>query len=170
MTLDYLIALGSNSGDRLTYLASATSCIAREIGIVSAFSYIYETKPIGPADQAFFNAALICQSDLNPVEVLDALLDIELRLGRTRLVRWGNRTIDLDIALIQNQNKPLTVKNERLIVPHIECLQRDFVLKPAADIARYWVHPESGLTIGEHLQAVPMQSIKKKRGRLKPLS
>jgi 2-amino-4-hydroxy-6-hydroxymethyldihydropteridine diphosphokinase len=170
MTLDYLIALGSNSGDRLTYLASATSSIAREIGVVSAFSYIYETKPIGPADQAFLNAALICQSDLGPVTVLDSLLDIELCLGRTRLVRWGNRTIDLDIVLIQDQSKSLTVENERLIVPHKECLQRDFVLKPAADIAKSWLHPESGLTIGEHLQAVPMQSITKKRGLLKPLS
>lgn len=170
IALEYLIALGSNSGDRLSYLASASFHIATEIGIISACSFIYETKPIGAADQAFYNAALVCQSSLDPISVLEKLLEIELRLGRKRQVRWGNRTIDLDIVLIQDRNKPLTVESETLSVPHKECLKRDFVLQPASDIAGSWVHPDTGKKIGEHLQVVGMQSITKKRGRLKPLS
>ncbi len=136
----YLVALGSNIGDRTYYIEAAKSKII-DLGCeIIAEASNYETDPIGAADQKFINTALICCSDLMPSELLDKFLEIEQNLGRKRLVHWGNRTIDLDIILVMDQNEnPVPINTEVLTVPHPRAKERDFVIKPCSEIAPKWI-------------------------------
>jgi len=89
-------------------------------------SRVQETKPVGPVKQPdFLNAVARVETLLGPVELLDALLDIERRLGRARKERWGPRTIDLDVLLYGNR----VIDHPRLRVPHPEIPYRPFVLE-----------------------------------------
>ena len=148
----YLIALGSNLGDRAAYLAQAKAHVAARIGPVVQMSSTYETQPIGEADQLFFNAALVVSTTMTPLEVLAELLAIETAMGRVRVGRWGNRTIDLDLLLWRRGNQPdqnVTSKFEAdsLRIPHPAMLDRAFVLIPAAEIVPEWIHPDTGCTV-----------------------
>lgn len=149
---EYLIALGSNSGDRLHMLNQSVHLMQLRIGPVTAFSRIFETEPLGPADKLFLNAAVKVSSNLNPDLVMQTLLQIEQNLGRVRTEKWGNRTIDLDILLVRTRNLrgqlvPAVVDSPTLTIPHPEMLRRGFVIVPAAEIAGNWVHPASSRTL-----------------------
>ncbi len=146
----FLIALGSNLGDRKYYIDRAIEAIGTRCGKVTDIAKVLETEPLGAADQSFFNTALLCESSLDPEAMLAALLNIEIDLGRVRAERWGNRTIDCDIILwrAMDHTYPLYA-SERLIIPHPEAIRRDFVLGPAAEIAGDWIHPEKRITLGE---------------------
>jgi 2-amino-4-hydroxy-6-hydroxymethyldihydropteridine diphosphokinase len=147
---EFLIAIGSNIGDRLEYIRQATREVETRCGMITARSRLYETAPIGAADQAFLNGAFIAQSGLDAQEMLRSLLDIERHLGRTREVRWGNRTIDLDIAMARDSaGAAIDVQLPGLQIPHPHMLDRDFVLVPAAEIGGNWIHPGTGRTLGE---------------------
>jgi len=136
----YLIALGSNMGDRAHYISSAKRLLSALPCEIVAEASNYETNPIGAADQKFINTALICKSQLAPAELLSHLLQIELHLGRERLVHWGNRTIDLDIILaLDAQGKLISINTEALTIPHPRAKERDFVLKPCTEIAPEWI-------------------------------
>ena len=150
MTQTYLIAFGSNLGDREYYIDQAIEAIRTSCGPVIQISKIFETEAIGAADQNFLNGALLCSSLLEPESLLDNLLSIESHLGRQRLVRWGNRTIDLDIILCQDEagNYPV-ISTPKLSLPHPEMQNRLFVLEPAMDIAADWQHPLLGLSIAD---------------------
>lgn len=154
MPFTYLIALGSNLGDRRQYLAQAIESIRLRIGRITATAKFYETEPLGAANQAFLNSALLLESDRKPAEVLTLLLKIEGALGRQRTVHWGNRTIDLDIIMVRDNalGQQLNLKTSSLTIPHPHCLQRSFVLQPACDIAADWLHPNSGQCLAQHLQ------------------
>lgn len=138
MTKVYL-GLGSNLGDREAMLRAAISALAATPGVrVTAISSLYETPPWGPVPQGpYLNACIELDTTLSAREVLDLSLRIERDHGRERAVRWGPRTLDIDVLLYGDA----TIDEEGLIVPHPRMTERAFVLVPLAEIA-----PE--LTIG----------------------
>lgn len=127
------ISLGSNQGDRMELLRKAVAMLnAKEATRVLCASSVYETAPVGYVDQPpFLNAVVAIETELSPHELLAACQAIEAALGRVRTVRWGPRTIDLDIILIDD----LQIDDERLTVPHPRMAERAFVLVPLAEIA-----------------------------------
>ncbi|MBT2688741.1 2-amino-4-hydroxy-6-hydroxymethyldihydropteridine diphosphokinase [Bacillus sp. ISL-47] len=126
------IALGSNIGNRFDNLKEAIERIGQlpEVEVVNTSS-IYETDPVGYENQEqFLNMAIQVSTALNPFELLDVCLEIELDLGRKREIRWGPRTIDLDILLYNHEN----IETEKLIVPHPRMHERAFVVIPLLEI------------------------------------
>jgi len=148
-TTSALIAFGSNLGNRQDFINQALAMIHQRVGKISAISGIYETLPMGAADQSFLNGAAVIETMLEAEACLSELLGIEKDLGRERTVKWGNRTIDLDI-LLWNQHSPATIDSAMLSIPHPHMLERDFVLFPANDIAAHWLHPISGNSLSWH--------------------
>lgn len=145
----YLIALGSNLGDRKYYIEQAIRALGSQCGKVGKVAEILESEPIGTADQPFFNTALTLESELEPEALLKGLLQIETDLGRIRSEHWGNRTIDLDIILWENASVPQVYGSETLTIPHPHALDREFVLGPAAEVGSDWIYPINGRTLGE---------------------
>jgi 2-amino-4-hydroxy-6-hydroxymethyldihydropteridine diphosphokinase len=127
---DYVIGLGSNLGDRLGNLLAARNAL-HELGELRACSSLYETRAVGPAQDDFFNAAVLLRTTFPPQALLGALLAIEQRLGRVRRERWGPRNIDLDILW----SPGLRVASSGLEVPHRELQHRAFALVPLLDVA-----------------------------------
>lgn len=126
------IALGSNMGDRFGYLTEAIILLERheKIAVVNTSS-VYETDPVGYTDQdQFLNMAIKVETNLSPVELLDTCLDIELELGRKREIKWGPRTLDLDILLYNHEN----VEIEKLTIPHPRMSERAFVILPLLEM------------------------------------
>ncbi|MCL6247603.1 2-amino-4-hydroxy-6-hydroxymethyldihydropteridine diphosphokinase [Acinetobacter sp. ANC 4945] len=128
MTLTY-IGLGSNLGDSLQILSEAVHKLAT-LGTVKV-SQLYQSPPMGPQDQPnYLNAAVALETDLAPLALLDELQRFEQESGRVRLRHWGERTLDLDLLIYGEQH----IQNDRLTVPHVGVLERDFVLKPLLDL------------------------------------
>lgn len=126
------IALGSNMGDRELHLYSAVKEISsHEEVMLETFSSIYETDPVGFEDQdKFLNMVVKVKTKLGPSELLRFLQEVELMYGRERKIKWGPRTLDLDILLYNQEN----IETERLIIPHPRMTQRAFVLLPLIEI------------------------------------
>lgn len=133
------IALGSNMGDSKSLIDEAINKLnAAPQNKVLKVSELIVTKPYGGVEQNdFLNGCLELDTLLGPHELLDLTQKIELEAGRERLIHWGPRTLDLDIIFYDNK----VINDERLIVPHIDMKNRDFVLKPMAEIAPFFVHP-----------------------------
>jgi 2-amino-4-hydroxy-6-hydroxymethyldihydropteridine diphosphokinase len=128
MTITY-IGLGSNLGDSRQILREAVHKLAT-LGTVKA-SKLYQSPPMGPQDQPhYLNAVVRLETDLAALELLDQLQHFEQESGRVRLRRWGERTLDLDLLLYGQDN----IQNERLTVPHVGLLERDFVIIPLLDL------------------------------------
>jgi len=128
------VGLGANLGDRETTLRRAVELLAEEPGIeVAAVSTLRETDPVGLVDQPLFlNGAAAVETLLSPRELLDVLLRIEQALGRVRSgVRWGPRTVDLDVLVYDDQ----VVDEPGLRVPHPRLHERRFTLEPLAELA-----------------------------------
>ena len=142
MTLAF-VGLGANLGDRETTLRSALERLSAEPGVeLVAVSSFRDTAPIGIADQPrFLNAAAAVETTLSAHDLLDRLLAIERRLGRTREgPRFGPRTIDLDLLLYGDER----IQEEGLEIPHPRLHERLFALEPLADLEPDLVVPGRG--------------------------
>lgn len=139
------VALGSNMGDREAYLSKALEAMnSHPLIEVKKISKLMVTKPYGGVEQEdFLNGAAEIETLLNPERLLDALQEMEKAAGRERLVRWGPRTLDLDILFYDK----IVMENERLVIPHPDLENRLFVLEPLADIAPWFRHPVTGKTV-----------------------
>ena len=147
------IALGSNLGDRQGTLERAIAALGRTRGVVvKKFSSFHETEPVGgpPGQGPFLNAAAVLETTLDPFGLLHVLQAIEDQFGRTRTVRWGERTLDLDLLLFDEQ----IVTTAELTIPHPRMATRRFVLEPLAEIAPDAVDPISRQTIAALLAAL----------------
>ncbi|MDO7503685.1 2-amino-4-hydroxy-6-hydroxymethyldihydropteridine diphosphokinase [Acinetobacter baumannii] len=125
MTVTTYIGLGSNLGDSRQILSEAIAKL-KSLGEVKV-SKLYQSPPMGPQDQPnYLNAVAQLKTELLPLELLDQLQRFEQEAGRVRLRHWGERTLDLDLLIYGNEK----IQNERLTVPHVGILQRDFVVIP----------------------------------------
>ncbi|MCM3612670.1 2-amino-4-hydroxy-6-hydroxymethyldihydropteridine diphosphokinase [Planococcus sp. MERTA32b] len=131
MNKSYL-SLGSNMGDRVGMLRQAVRLLKEHPAIeIMNISSLYETDPVGFTEQdAFMNMVVYLQTDLTAFELLEVCQEIERTLDRKREIRWGPRTIDLDI-LLYNQDR---IETENLVVPHPRMYERAFVLVPLLEI------------------------------------
>jgi 2-amino-4-hydroxy-6-hydroxymethyldihydropteridine diphosphokinase len=148
------ISLGSNLGDSLLTLRQAAAAL-RALGTVVAASPVYETDPVGLKEQpAFLNAVVELDTALEPLPLLDALLAIEAECGRERGIRFGPRTLDLDLIWYDG----MRLESDRLTLPHPRAHEREFVLRPLADIAPgIDLHGETVATL---LEQLPPQGVR----------
>ncbi|KAH6634558.1 Dihydropteroate synthase-like protein [Chaetomium sp. MPI-SDFR-AT-0129] len=125
------IALGSNMGDRIGWIEKACNEMDARGIKVKRTSSLWETEPMYVLDQdRFVNGACEVETTLEPLELLDSLQDIEKALGRKKVIDKGPRNIDLDILLYDN----IVFDHERLKIPHIGIPEREFVLRPLAEL------------------------------------
>ena len=127
------LALGSNLGDRLANLQGALDGLAATEGLeVVAVSHVYETDPVGgPVQDDYLNAVVEVTTSLTPHELLGVCGRLERAAHRVRIERWGPRTLDVDILLVDD----LVVATDDLEVPHPRMWERTFVLAPLHDVA-----------------------------------
>lgn len=155
----YLIALGGNvrhhrHGSPEEVLATAFERLDQKPLSVLASSSVMQSSPIGPSRRRYANAAALVETELVPTALLRHLKRIEGEFGRKSSgARWSARTLDLDIVLWSGG----PWHDPDLTVPHPAFRQRDFVLRPAAMIAREWRDPLSGWTIGQLLHRLNRQ-------------
>ena len=146
---EYIISLGSNQGDRLTLLASALEKLTDAGCMVDATSRIIETAPWGFTDQAdFLNQAVQVRGVFDPRAMLSLCQKIEKELGRERDIKWGPRTLDMDIIAWNGG----VYDRGGLEIPHPRMHQRLFVLLPMEEIQPDWVHPIRLQTIEELIE------------------
>jgi len=146
----YLIALGSNQrhvrhGSPRKVIPAALAALEQRGVAVIRFSATLHSRPVGPSNRTYANAAAIIETDLGPADLLQLLKSIESDFGDRRGQPWSKRVLDLDIILwsegsYAGDNPPLTI-------PHAMMRERPFVLRPAAEIAPKWRDPVSGLTV-----------------------
>jgi len=148
METAYLL-LGTNLGDRAHNLTSAHRLL-NEIGSIKALSPVYITAAWGRTDQPdFYNQAIEISTKLEPAELLKSIKSIEIRTGRTNIIRWGPRILDIDILFYGN----FIIETENLVIPHPRMHERRFALIPLHDICPNLIHPISGKTIAELLES-----------------
>ena len=133
------LSIGSNLGDREGYLDMAIEEIDRDASVeIKKISSIIETEPYGPVEQPnFLNGVIELETYLDPDEFLSVICDIENEAGRERIIHWGPRTLDIDIIMFDD----MIINTDSLIIPHPEMQNREFVLKPMAEIAPHIIHP-----------------------------
>ncbi|MCI9336514.1 MAG: 2-amino-4-hydroxy-6-hydroxymethyldihydropteridine diphosphokinase [Lachnospiraceae bacterium] len=154
------IAVGSNLGDRRNHILSGIQALKEHpLIVLKKVSEMIVTKPYGGVEQEdFLNGTLEIETLLEPEELLDALHEIENGAGRKRTVRWGPRTLDLDILFYDR----ICYESENLTIPHVDLENRMFVLKPMAEIAPHFCHPVSGKTIAALLRQLEDSSLSAK--------
>lgn len=143
------LAVGSNLGDKNAYIGNGIDELRRikEIKEVRV-SELLATKPYGGVEQDdFVNGAIALKTLLSPQELLEKLHEIEQHANRERIIHWGPRTLDLDIIFYDK----LVYEDENLIIPHIDMQNRDFVLKPLAELCPNYRHPVFGKTVSQLL-------------------
>jgi len=146
------LSLGTNLGDKLYNLTRAISDLSKLPGTrVISISSVYETLPWGISGQpGFLNQAAAIETAFEPISMLNALRDIEIKMGRQSREKWGPREIDIDILLFGD----LIIASEQLTVPHPFLRKRLFVLVPLQEIEPDLVFPEDGASIEEVLNSV----------------
>ena len=133
------IAAGSNLGDKEETLQEAIYKIdKRKDCVVTKVSNFYTTDPVGYEDQdQFVNCVFEINTLQTPSELMDTLLEVEKDFKRERIIRWGPRTLDLDIIFYND----IISYDEHILIPHPRAHERQFVMKPMCDINPYYVHP-----------------------------
>lgn len=152
------IAFGANLGDRLATLRAAATALDAAAGVrIVQASALYETAPVGGVEgqDSYLNAVVRIETTLAPLDLLDLLQSIERANRRIRVVRWGPRTLDLDLLFYGD----LTIADGRLEAPHPRLHLRRFVLAPLAEVGVEVTHPILGRTVGEMLAALPDDDI-----------
>ena len=145
------LSLGSNLGDRASYLREATRRL-QPVGRVQSVSSFYETEPVEFIDQPWFlNCAVALETSSTPTQLMAQLLNIEELMGRERIQKKGPRTIDIDLLLFGD----LVVNSPELRVPHPSMHERRFVLEPLAEIAPEARHPLLNKSVRELLEDLP---------------
>lgn len=126
------LSLGSNLGDSLEYLWRAIDALHKKGVILKTLSGVYQTAAVGYTEQAdFLNMVVGGETKLSPLETLNVCQGIENNLARVRTMRWGPRTIDLDLLLFGERQ----INTEQLQIPHPRMQERAFVLIPLQEIA-----------------------------------
>ena len=152
------LSLGSNMGDRKENIQKAIEalCSSGKVKLTN-FSSIYETDPVGYTDQdPFLNMVIEVATTLSPWDLLNLCLEVERELGRKRIIRWGPRTIDLDILLYNNEN----IKTEHLKIPHPRMKERAFVLVPLAEIKPELILPDEISTVQKMANEIPNKGVR----------
>lgn len=144
------LGIGSNMGDKRAYIDTAVEALDKDEYIrVIKRSSIIKTAPYGVTDQDdFLNGALEIETLLSPSDLLDKLHEIEQAAGRERIKHWGPRTLDLDILLYDD----LIINTENLTIPHVDMINRLFVLEPLNEIAPHLYHPVERTTVSHLLE------------------
>ena len=142
------VALGSNLGNKKENLLQAIELLKNHGVNILAVSSFLVTKPYGVTDQPdFLNGAIKLEYSKSPEELLEVLLAVEQEMGRVRLRHWGERIIDLDLLLFEQE----VINSKKLVLPHKDMENREFVLAPLAEIAPQIVPPNGSETIMELL-------------------
>jgi 2-amino-4-hydroxy-6-hydroxymethyldihydropteridine diphosphokinase len=137
--IDVFLLLGSNKGEREQFLAHALIEVASRVGEVVQRSSVYETESWGKSDEPdYLNQVLLVKTSLSARDILNIILDIERKLGRERIEKYGSRTIDIDILFYGEE----CINEADLIIPHPQLPNRRFTLEPLVEIAPEWSHPE----------------------------
>lgn len=150
-----LLGLGSNVGDRRAQLQRAVDALP-SVGVhVIACSSTYDTDPVGEVTEqpSFLNACISVETELQPLELLDAVKGLERELGRCDAgVRHGPRAIDIDVLLLGEHE----LSHPRMTLPHEQLLSRRFVLIPALELD-FELSTPSGARLADALAALPLQ-------------
>jgi 2-amino-4-hydroxy-6-hydroxymethyldihydropteridine diphosphokinase len=143
--MEILIGLGGNLGERKSAFSRALEALAVD-GRVVTVSRLWRTRPVGPSQPDFLNAAVVIEWPAGPRSLLDRCRELEMAAGRDRAQeeRWGPRTLDLDLLIADSA----VCRGPGLELPHPRFHLRRFALEPAAEVAPRWIHPLIGLTIG----------------------
>ena len=154
------LGLGSNVGDRQANIDEAIRRLGATEGLrVTKVSSMYDTEPVGgPPQPNYLNAACEVETDLSPHELLRTALAVEDAMGRRREVHWGPRNIDIDVLICGE----VVINDDELTVPHPRLPEREFVLRPLAEIAPEVRHPVKKREIRVLLGAV-QGPLKRKR-------
>lgn len=132
------IQLGSNVGDRNSYIKESLLQIEKILGTITCESKTYESSPWGVTEQRnFLNKVISVKADFSAKDALKTLQNIEDDLGRKRTEKWGERTIDLDILFYNNE----TINTKELTIPHPHIQDRKFVLIPFVEMNGKFIHP-----------------------------
>jgi 2-amino-4-hydroxy-6-hydroxymethyldihydropteridine diphosphokinase len=146
------VAVGSNLGDRWAHLALAARALREAPGVaVPRASRVWDAAPIGPPQPRYLNAVLELETTRTPLSLLGILRETERIAGRTRDLRWGPRTLDLDLILFGD----LVVCTPGLTIPHPEMSHRRFVLAPLAELRPDLAVPGTGSTVARLLARAP---------------
>jgi 2-amino-4-hydroxy-6-hydroxymethyldihydropteridine diphosphokinase len=150
-----VLALGSNLGDRMDYLQGGIDMLDHDGLTAAAVSGVFETKPVGGPDQAdYLNAVLLASSSLPAREILARCAAVESAAGRMRTVRWGPRTLDIDIITCGQEQ----MSDADLTLPHPRAHERAFVLAPWLDVQPAAVLPGWG-PVADLLAATSMAGV-----------
>jgi 2-amino-4-hydroxy-6-hydroxymethyldihydropteridine diphosphokinase len=146
------VGVGANLGDRWARLALAARALRSTPGVaVVRGSRVWDSAPLGPPQPRYLNAVLELETGLPPRALLAALEEVERRAGRRRQVRWGARTLDLDLLLFGDR----VVAERGLTVPHRELAARRFAMLPLVELCSERVVPGTGRTVAQLLEAAP---------------
>lgn len=152
-----VVSYGSNMGDRMAYIEQGIKDVCVPGVELIKRSDTIETKPVGYSEQGdFLNGCLLLRTVLTPEELLEVCHKAENNAGRVRDVRWGPRTLDLDIIAYDDA----IIDTEDLKVPHVEMQNRRFVLEPMAQVCPDWVHPQLHLSVRELLDKLPPENLR----------
>ena len=133
-----VLLLGSNLGERHSFLKQAIDALQNQLGEILSTSSLYETKSWGLEDQPnFINQVLVCKTVHTAEESLEKCLAIEKTLGRDRKVKWGSRTIDIDILYFGSE----IIATSQLKIPHPFLHERRFTLVPLVEVLPDFIHP-----------------------------